>query len=522
MCQKKFTFYVTLYLRKEPENMNTFDDCIQAALKDGDHNTLADFLLEKEPWLQNRFAKQLQLMTQKNMELQKMDSSNIQNMIDYIQSFHLIHPNYWDYYGYNPERPDHRYKKTQIKRWLNGENCPSREVILQICLRMVLSREDSDLLLRSAGYPALYIADMLDAIVIYYLRKYASRSHLSDEEFNEIKCKYNQVLMATISISSLKLPENGKMEEEDRAKLARFVFSQKASDKAKEIREKISQTNVNTSILITEYEKDKILNHMDSDEDFFSFLESNVTDFGGIYYGTLSLIQKYTHETRFRKNIYNYTGSFTPEDEGYILKDDSRNGELIVGAESLIGTSDTNHKNVITSILAMEYVHLKDPDKELELRRNGSLSALSLITEGRKDRKNKTYQYDIPTKKQLIRLFSAMGQEDEIGRILVRAGYWDRDWIMEKNAEACDYLSSLDWLIIYTIRYRDCLMEEWAKAQGKSIIDYKNKYREKFPFHHLLLIISESIRKRVKSTAFTKLTKIEFPVYQQQTKKQPK
>lgn len=261
---------------------------------------------------------------------------------------------------------------------------------------------------------------------------------------------------------------------------------------------------------------------MDSDEDFFSFLESNVTDFGGIYYGTLSLIQKYTHETRFRKNIYNYTGSFTPEDEGYILKDDSRNGELIVGAESLIGTSDTNHKNVITSILAMEYVHLKDPDKELELRRNGSLSALSLITEGRKDRKNKTYQYDIPTKKQLIRLFSAMGQEDEIGRILVRAGYWDRDWIMEKNAEACDYLSSLDWLIIYTIRYRDCLMEEWAKAQGKSIIDYKNKYREKFPFHHLLLIISESIRKRVKSTAFTKLTKIEFPVYQQQTKKQPK
>ena len=60
-----------------------------------------------------------------------------------------------------------------------------------------------------------------------------------------------------------------------------------------------------------------------------------------------------------------------------------------------------------------------------------------------------------------------MGREDEIGSMMIKIGYWDKDWIIDRDVDQCDYLDASDLLIIYMVRFRNCLLGEWAKKQGK-------------------------------------------------------
>lgn len=526
-------------------------------------------------------------MKEKSLEAGQGICETVDARAAIINGFGILSPTQWYSYGYDTETEQKGYTYAAIKKWVNGESLPPRECILQIGLFMKASVEEANVLLRAAGYHGLYDADISDVIFSYYFIKngtgqsrckgqtsgetHVQKEHgekqpwLSVEAFMEIKRKYNKILRLFDSkpdygtkeckMEEAAIPlflENKTQEQKGRKSIYRedngegyyefhggklFYHPFKGTkpvmnDKSHHIVSKIKSQILSeadgffpgTDIFVTDYIRRHLLQNMESEEELFSFLEKNTKFFQGVHYRLLQSMESYLETPEYyKKNIYQYAGTFTPEDEGYLLMPENIIDEMIIGAgECIKKGSTTDKKKVITTILSMEYKHIMFDayEKVLELKGIGSFSVLPQFFDGRKETDapdgEKRYQYEHPPKSSLIRMLSAMGREDEMGTMMMQAGYWDRDWIIEKEPEQCPYLDALDWLMIYMLRFRNRLLEVWAKSLKEIMPYYKNRSIRIFPFHQMMLCICHEIQGFLNNPAkcyqYYQWKQVKFPV----------
>ena len=517
------------------------NDCIQNALCTNNHNAIAEVFVRKKLWTRTVFAKKLADTIEKNMKKQGLICNGTEDMTAYIYSFSIVSSDIWGNCIDKRETMDRGYQYQTVKKWISGDIIPSREVVVQLCLCMVLTLEESNNLLRAAGYSALYYMDVLDIVTIYYLKKYNRFHKLSAEQFEEVKNGHNMVAgwMSGANIYGKKqykatkeqIPVIQAMEKNKKGKKEYYIDSDAdiyyeikngekiiahplkkiklayshrlvvCADKNKtHFLEEKKWSGTKENIEMTAYMTDAVKEYMESDEKFFDFVKENVTYLGKIHYGLFQQMQEYIEmSNKYEKNIYNYIGDFSIEDEGNVLK---KSGELIFDAKKLLENKGiTAKKNIITTLLSMEYKDIKS-DYGIDMRRTGSFSYIATFFDGRREKnpidESVKYLYQHPVKINLIRMLIAMGQEDMIGKILIKAGYWEKDWIAEENMEECEYLDMSDWFIIYMIRFRNALLAAWAKQDAKDERQFINDKRKSFPFHRMALEISEKVKERMK------------------------
>ena len=197
----------------------------------------------------------------------------------------------------------------------------------------------------------------------------------------------------------------------------------------------------------------------------------------------------------YEKNLSDYEGTFDVDDCGELLENKT-NSLLILEAEKIREDSRSALKrNIVTRLLAITADDIAEGES-IECRA-GSFSDIAVLFDGRKKDKKSVYYYNHPSKTMLLRLLAALGKEDEIGTMMIKAGYWDEtaDWIIHPGAEKSDYLDASDLMIIYMIKYRNQLLRRWAKRLGKDERKYLDEMREKFPFQKMMLEISDEIEK---------------------------
>ena len=544
-------------MKKPSDNKrDVIDICVQAAINENSHGTMAVFLVRTKPWKGKIFARKFIQMIEKSMKNQGFVFDGINTMVSYISEYAL---------GLYRQK----YQRQTIKKWIDGKILPPREILLQLCLGMLLTEEESNCVLRAAGYPALYFVNALDIVTIYYLRKFHPLKTLSEDQFEEVNKGYERVLKLMPEmkiygkrkynaeeeqihvIQNMERKKKGKNEyymDSDTGsyyeikkekeivahplKGARPAYNRKVRDYFVDNKKEFLSETRNNKFDITQYMKTDVEKYMESDKDFFDFIENNIKYLGQIHYGLFQQMSKYLETSDYyKKNVYSYSGTFWPEDEGKILKEENREEEIIYHVEEVFQKKGiTDKKNLVTTLLAMEHKHLNRNNnnyhEELLLRGAGSFSDISKYFDGRREKNifdgDVKYRYETPSKIQLIRMLIAMGREDEIGSMMIKIGYWDKDWIIDRDVDQCDYLDASDLLIIYMVRFRNCLLGEWAKKQGKEEKTYINQNRGLFPFHRMSLEISYDIQSTMKAKMNiyeTETIEKYFPVYNAKKKR---
>ena len=118
------------------------------------------------------------------------------------------------------------------------------------------------------------------------------------------------------------------------------------------------------------------------------------------------------------------------------------------------------------------------------------------------------YLFDMGSRQRLMKYAVATGNENELGRYLVLAGYWDRDWtgdgMEEKDGEETlgwKKLDRSDYLILYALAYRDALIENWSRQTTRNQAIFRDNARARFPMISLLLTIEEWILMKAEQLA---------------------
>lgn len=517
------------------ENIINLDDCVAEALLKKNHHAISQLILKIRPWKNRRFLDCFKKIYESGNGMPGRDEEYGKYMVNRLNDLVIIAPALWKSYTYEIKDLSDKYQDQTIKKWFSGEILPQREVIIQYALWLSFSIEETNLLLRSAGYHALYYANIYDIVAIYYLKNnHSVRKSL--KEMQQIKHAMNQFVKLLYNV-----PEYGrkKINDSDAQKImenichddAQMGIDKNVDGSAKDYYEVINGKTIfhplkgmklaypnkmsrqlshnvlgsddvlhedlknNHGYLVTNYIKKNYFDHISNDDEFASFIKSNISLFGEMHYGLLQNIEMYLKDSRaYEKNLYNYIGSFDADDGGNII--DAKDGFLIDSADRMLkNQSIANKRNILTMLLSVTKEDLLDGVSKD--RRAGAFSDINVLLDGRKEKidKKSVYYYYHPTKTMLIRMLAALGREDEIGKIMIEAGYWDVDWIVKSGAENSEYLDASDLMMIYMIKYRNRLLETWAKKQNKNTISYINRNRKSFPFHKMMIEISDEIEK---------------------------
>lgn len=167
-------------------------EMMSAALSDDSHLQFAEWML--------RCFENMQRSSLFRSAVQKKGLSLDKKCIDTI-----LKPAYWrDSVSHSVGTGKEHYNKSSLYVWSGqGEDqVPPRDVIIQLCLQWKLGTDDTDHLLRCAGYAALYAYDLVDLICMYELDHASSDISGTDllvrtkEEINHFQKKpyaYRQV-----------------------------------------------------------------------------------------------------------------------------------------------------------------------------------------------------------------------------------------------------------------------------------------------------------------------------------------
>ena len=317
---------------------------MHAAINENSHDSMAVLLVRKKPWKGKIFAHKFTQMIEKSMKIQEFVFNGIDTMVSYI-------------YEYALGTYKQKYQRQTIKKWIDGKILPPREVLLQLCLSMLLTEEESNCVLRAAGYPALYFVNALDIVTIYYLRKFHSLNILSEERFVEVNKGYERILKLMPEmkiygrrkryveseqihvIQNMDKMKKGKNEyymdfdsgsyyeikKENEIvvhplKGARPAYNRKIRDYFDDSKKEFLSEKGEMEFEITKYMQIDAEKYMESDKDFFDFIEDNMKYLGQIHYGLFQQMTKYLETSDYyKKNVYSFSGTFWPEDEGNIL-----------------------------------------------------------------------------------------------------------------------------------------------------------------------------------------------------------
>ena len=101
-------------MKKPSDNKrDVIDICVQAAINENSHGTMAVFLVRTKPWKGKIFARKFIQMIEKSMKNQGFVFDGINTMVSYISEYAL---------GLYRQK----YQRQTIKKWIDGKILPPR------------------------------------------------------------------------------------------------------------------------------------------------------------------------------------------------------------------------------------------------------------------------------------------------------------------------------------------------------------------------------------------------------------
>lgn len=535
-----------IYRKKIDPNtdIETLDNCAAWAIEHDSHAAFAKYFIKKALPQPEVFSYKLaQICAAKKCVKMKADIPDISHL-------HILKPQNWKSYTYiftdfNEADKKDFYDSQMLVKWAKGVNTPMRSAILQIGICLGMDKEELDALLMSAGEHRLYIMDMIDACVLFYLQVCCKgRFKKGEEEKRLIEAK--QIINKAIAElkSSGLYSDNVGME-------SGFFFAAHSDSKRNyqpkiapaedimsfaplgwNIEEEISLLGregieagdafVGKTYLITMlYQKE--FDTLETIDDFITYLKKNRGQpaFTQKPYGFLYKTMQYINNTdKYKKNAYYSKLELSPKNYRTANQNPEEwRGEALHELCSLYFEKKQKSKqdqdpskgktikiNLIEIIRANNTMSRYDEESGTDIIRGRSLT--KQMIEGRQKRaieadgseKRHGYVFSMAKKEQLMSFALATGNEDEIGNYLALAGVWPENFIQsywnsttEEAKQLEKLLSRSDCFILYALKYRDRLIEKWSETTEKDPILFKNYVRKNFPMIKLMLMISRDI-----------------------------
>ena len=513
------------YLQIDESDYRTVHNCVDHAIREGNHAAFAHFFLKRERSRTKVFGNLLSSLLDERKKVTGYNEKECWILAPVIQQ------NYWraldfEYTQDNifrkipgKEEKTIAYqidtegvKETQQRRnWRTGNAIPTRDVIVQIAICLGISLEDTNRLLRAACLPALYVLDAVDVCSMFMIRENENNYSIAPfEKLAITKEQINGVLrecvdknLATIRFSDVNLL-GGK------APLGIEIDKEIA-----EIREMIEggdprQTGfkASTTFYLTKLFEDRFNNT----RELKSFLgaEQTVSDHSQSTYRVF--LQKYygfLHKTKlFIEKTENYEKNLTYS--GWTLTANGSDSIRFIDGGNHVNSHRMSMSEGLKQIDKIWHIADLVGERGKEFREGddwigvkqfpGAFTIPRQMIEGRKisstakTKKGKSFVYEMNfgDKVHLMKFAIATGNEDEAGTYLKLAGVWERDWYeyFKNKKEVRVPLDRSDYSLIYALLYRDKLIEKWSDKKDQT---YASKIRAAFPMIKLLLTINRDI-----------------------------
>ena len=500
--QIKETDYATIY------------NCVEHAIKEGNHTAFAHFFLKEE-----RSRKVILGKTIKKMIDQQSGIPGFSDTECYYEAPVIKH-NYWrsnefiftqeninsKTKGAKKETNTIKYQKQTIETWIDGKAKPKRDVVIQMAICLGISIDDTNKLLHSAGYASLYVLDLVDVCSMFTLRSYVNDYTITPfEKLKTTKEQINKALkaclmnnMVTIPVDDFKLLGSRKPLGWD---IDNEISSIKKALDGEEIRP--ADSNITLTSYLTATFKEKF-DGTDNIDDFIGFNNQGISvnhAFLQKYYGFLRRTKMFIERTeKYEKNlkytdwalneqgVNNIDFSAFPITSSYVSSSRNLKKELV----------RINQIWQIADIVGEDgYEFTNGDDWILAESKYGALTIPAQIIEGRKTKSSKeengsVYEMNFGDKLNLMKFAIATGNEDEAGKYLQLAGVWERDWYedIKKRKELPELLDRSDCLLLYALLYRDQLIAKWRKDKDQV---YASQLHTSFPMIKLFLTINRDI-----------------------------
>ena len=254
-------------------------------------------------------------------------------------------------------------------------------------------------------------------------------------------------------------------------------------------------------------------------EEFVDFgnKEGGGTVFAQKCYGFLRKTNQYLeHRERYVKNIVPSRKYLRLHREFPVSIDPSDRPKEDVGSKPAARkeTREAQRRKRISEINMIMDMHLQKGypvlDKE---KKRGTRNTVHHMNDGRAEGdlevytgQTTAYNFELDSKKNLIKYAVATGHEAELAEYLQLAGYWSVDWIdwVEKGGEkpkALETLDIVDYFCLYAYACRRQYLSSWLKDAQKQTMFVEASLRREieqgndFPMAVLLLDIAEAFQK---------------------------
>ena len=427
------------------------------------------------------------------------------------------------------------YSQEGRKKWKTGTRI-KRNVLVQHALVMGLNADETDDLLMRAGYPGLYPLDAVDACAIINLNEYAGKLEISPYEvLAKVKNDINHILQDLEGpgiVFVKKGTADGAWQGVLTSAAGRHIDQElqelrKVFEKQKKVPELPAGSGLTK--FLTKYYSERIENALDAAAYFHdSGIDANAI-FTQHYYGFLKKTKEYLYDwKRYRKNLMPCTWELSPafadhdfiRDRRFRLEKAGYDSSVQIVLENLTNAEADSDQYYEDCLRLLQYVRSFDV-----LNQPGSLISLNsykkdkftygrIMLEGEEKKFKRAdfdtiesgattvtgYVFEMKKKHDVVRFGLSAGREEEIGDYLVLARYWKRNWYREisggKSLAECIeegfYPDPIDKLVIYTLLYRDKLIEKWCGKKADETVN-RNRILEVFPTRELILEISYDI-----------------------------
>ena len=499
--------HITEYYRQiDDSEFATIYDCVNHALREGNHAAFAHFFLREEGDRHVIFGELL-----KKMIDQQKHKKGFRKGKCYTNAPILKHY-YWRSIDFDFTQMNLHarttYSSGQKGNWLKGA-IPPRDVIVQVAICLSISIEDTNRLLQSAGRPALYVLDVVDACSMFTLRAYTDNFTIDPfDKLEMTKMAINSALEVCQKNNMIKIPFN----EYDQYHLlgSRNPLGWDIKNEINSIKNALKNAGLDVdkedatiTSCLTKYFKNRFEESRDINE-FMGTGQSVITSYRAFlqkYFGLLKKTKDFIEKAgRYEKNLKYTDWELTIEGGDEI---DFRRFPLTIYGFSAPGTLP--YDEALHRVEKIWYIAdlVKDDGCEFSNEEEWAASdvqpdALSIPKQEIDGREREgAYEMNVGHKANLIKLAIATGNEDEVGKYLQLAGIWERDWYecIKKNEKISERLDRCDSLLLYALLYRDRLIEAWCENNGSEGLDRikASKLHNAFPMIKLLLTINRDI-----------------------------
>lgn len=491
---------------------SSIENCVNYAIKNGNHLAFAKYYIEQihEKRSHNKmFA---------DMFVEKAESKGVSIRFNQIK---VMKSDCW-------RNPDYEYLKSGIlsnamfSNYKSGRNLPDRDVIVQLGIFFDMNLDCINEMLVKSGAHGLYLLDLVDAVVMYYLEKGFTESEIKDALnalnditiLNGVKELDKEIQKRYAKLYIIKKKINDKLGEYEKGSWKDFIVYAKSaqSKKEEEVRaffsekfdlekmqamlsnkikkEKHNEVEKSHTNYITSYFCDVFQNSA-SLEDFLKEVDSkeSINAFTNRHYAVMLKIYKILNDDlMYEKNLI-CQGLYKNFMEGEWKSD-----------FQIDDYQRTTKKNTAVKKIFAYKNHICDDEGRGDfISFHHGLSSVDNLLEGRpvkvsSEDYSELFDLHVESKGTMLKYAIAAGHEEDINSLMVYAGYWkenklSKHYKIEEDKTADCY----DYILFYAYCFREALLDKRDKTeindQMKRLMNRKN-----FPFLELIMGIARDIQ----------------------------